>query len=368
MSLPEPNFIDRDISTITADIVSQYELISGKTLYPAQSERLLLDVIAYRESLLRIGIQEAAKQNLVAYAKSPMLEYLGELVGCTRLPAIAAKTTLRFTLPVPLDRDISIQPGFRVEVGDGSVTFTTDTAVTLTAGSSSVDARSTCTESGVIGNGWQPGQISNAVDTLEIDFSVANITTAANGAEIEDIERFRERIKLAPEAFSTAGSRLAYRYHAMSAHQDIVDVAVLPPTPGVVNLYPLMVGGLPDESMLSLVAATCSGEKVRPLTDNVAALAPTAVEYGVAAQLVLYASADVSSTLTMARANVASYVSACAAGLGIDVVPSQLIAALQVAGVYQVVLSSPAALIQVADDQWASCTGITLSHAVVGYV
>ena len=368
MSLPEPTFIDRDINTITADIVSQYESLSGKTLYPAQSDRIMLDVIAYRESLLRIGIQEAAKQNLVAYAKSPMLEYLSELVGCHRLPAVAAVTTLRFTLPAILESDIAISSGFRVEVGDGSVTFTTDAAVTLPAGELFVDVSSTCTEAGIIGNGWQPGQISSPVDTLDANFTVANTTVSSTGVDIEDLERFRERVKLAPEAFSTAGSKLAYRYHAMSAHQSIVDVAVLSPTPGVVNLYPLMAGGLPDEALLTLVAATCSGEKVRPLTDNVATLAPGAVNYAISAQLVLYANADVTSTMALARANAESYVAARAAGLGIDVVPSQLIAALQVAGVYQVVLSSPAAVLQVADYQWASCTSITLSSAVVGYV
>ncbi len=180
MSLPEPTFIDRDINTITADIVSQYESLSGKTLYPAQSDRIMLDVIAYRESLLRIGIQEAAKQNLVAYAKSPMLEYLGELVGCHRLPAVAAVTTLRFTLPAVLESDIAISSGFRVEVGDGSVTFTTDAAVTLPAGALFVDVSSTCTEAGIIGNGWQPGQISSPVDTLDADFTVANTTISSN--------------------------------------------------------------------------------------------------------------------------------------------------------------------------------------------
>ncbi|XLM22137.1 baseplate protein, partial [Chromobacterium piscinae] len=87
MTLPEPDFIPRDPAAITAEIIAQYEQISGKTLYPAQVERLLIDVIAYRETLVRIGIQEAAKQNLVAYARAPMLDYLGQLVGVTRLPA-----------------------------------------------------------------------------------------------------------------------------------------------------------------------------------------------------------------------------------------------------------------------------------------
>lgn len=89
MTLPEPDFIARDPAAITAEIIAQYEQLSGKTLYPAQVERLLIDLLAYRETLIRIGIQEAAKQNLVAFAHAPMLDYLGQLVGVTRLPAPA---------------------------------------------------------------------------------------------------------------------------------------------------------------------------------------------------------------------------------------------------------------------------------------
>lgn len=84
-TLPEPSFINRDPATITAEMIAAYETATGKTLYPAQVERLLINGFIYRETLTRIGIQEAAKQNLVAYAAAPMLDYLGELVNCTRL-------------------------------------------------------------------------------------------------------------------------------------------------------------------------------------------------------------------------------------------------------------------------------------------
>ena len=43
MSLPEPSFIDRDPEVITAEIIGQYEQLTGKTLYPAQVERLLIE-------------------------------------------------------------------------------------------------------------------------------------------------------------------------------------------------------------------------------------------------------------------------------------------------------------------------------------
>lgn len=57
MSLPEPSFIDRDANAVTADLIAFYEAISGKTLQPAQPEMLLINLTAYRETLLRVAIQ-----------------------------------------------------------------------------------------------------------------------------------------------------------------------------------------------------------------------------------------------------------------------------------------------------------------------
>lgn len=78
--------IDDDAGAIRAEIAAAYEAATGKTLYPAQIESLLIDLIAYRETLIRAAINDAARQNLVRFARAPMLDYLGELVGIARLP------------------------------------------------------------------------------------------------------------------------------------------------------------------------------------------------------------------------------------------------------------------------------------------
>ncbi|WP_047257729.1 baseplate J/gp47 family protein [Chromobacterium subtsugae] len=361
MTLPEPDFIARDPAAITAEIITQYEQMSGKTLYPAQVERLLIDLIAYRETLVRVGIQEAAKQNLVAFARAPMLDYLGQLVGVTRLRAQPARATLRFTLDAPLANPLLIPAGTRVESGDGVVAFATDEAATLPAGMMSLEIAATCQDAGSAGNGWQPGQIVNLMDDLgDMDVVVTNTAATAGGVDEEDDERLRERITLAPESFSNAGSVAAYRFHALRAHQSIVDVAVLSPTPGVVQLYPLLRTGLPDANMLALVQATCSAEKVRPLTDRVQALAPTAVDYVIEAQLKLFNQADATQVRAAASQQAAAYAAKHVAALGQDIVPSQIIAALQVAGVYEVTLISPPRLV-LAANEWARCIGIKLA-------
>ena len=365
MSLPEPNFIERDPQVITAEIVAQYELLSGKTLYPAQVESLLINVIAYRETLVRIGIQEAAKQNLVAFARAPMLDYLGELVGVTRLPAQSARTVLRFALTAPLATGVLIPMGTRVEGADGSVTFATDEDATLPPGQLSLDVAATCQDPGNGGNGWQPGQIASLVDEIsDADVTVANISVTSAGYDEETDDRLRGRIKLAPESFTNAGSRLAYRFHAVAAHQSIVDVAVLSPVPGEVKLYPLVATGLPDAAMLALVSAACSAENVRPLTDKVEAVAPNPVDYAIEAQLVFYTTANQSYSLATAKAAASAFAAERANALGRDIVPSQLIAALSVDGVYQVLLNQPV-LSVLEEHEWARCTGITISPAGV---
>ena len=360
MALTEPDFIERDADKITAEMIAQYERDTGKTLYPAQAERLLIDLWAYREMLIRVAIQEAARQNLVAFAREPMIDFLGELVGVYRLAAQPASTQLQFSVDTALNRDVLIPAGTRVSASD-SIIFATDTDVVLKAGLLLVNTPATCTEPGITGNNWQPAQISQLLDEIEdIDLQVTNLTASSGGSEKEDDDRLRERIKLAPESFTNAGSKMAYRFHAMQAHPNVVDVAVLSPVPGTVELYPLLSTGLPDDSILTLVESFCSDEKVRPLTDTVLAKPPVQRDYDIVANITVYRDQDAISVKAHANKAVQNWVASRRSVLGRDIVPSQIISELSVAGVYQVELISPALLV-IAENEWANCTAITLN-------
>lgn len=264
MSLPEPSFIDRDPVAITAELKAAWEASTGKTLYPGQVESLLIDLIAYRESLVRIGIQEAAKQNLVAYASAPMLDYLGELVGVYRI-------------------------------------------------------------------------------------------------DDETDDQLRERIKLAPEAFTTAGSRGSYIYHAKSADSSIVDVAVQSPSPGVVAIYPLTSTGLPDQAALDAVLALCSAEDVRPLTDDVQVFSPVAVDFSIAVTIETYQWPDRETVESQIAAAIQAITLPAAGMLGRDITTSSIIAAATVNGVYRVTVQSPAEDVIVPPEGFANCTSITVT-------
>ncbi|WP_176713961.1 baseplate J/gp47 family protein, partial [Gilliamella sp. wkB72] len=102
--------------------------------------------------------------------------------------------------------------------------------------------------------------------------SIKNITKTAGGADVERDDAYRERISLAPEKFSVAGQKLAYRYHALSAHQNIIDVAVERPKPGIVRVSVLLTDGkIPavDSTEIALVKKTLNDDEIRPLTDTV---------------------------------------------------------------------------------------------------
>jgi phage-related baseplate assembly protein len=367
MSLPEPSFIERDATKITQELIAQYETMTGRKLYPAQVERLIVDLVAYREMLLRIGIQEAAKQNLVEYARFPMLDYLGELVGVARLPAQSARTTLRFTLSAVQTFDILIPAGTQIETKDGKYIFKTDSDTTIKAGQTTVDVTATCETAGAAGNGYIAGEINNILSPIAYVEKAENISMSLGGTDEESDDRLRGRIKEAPESFSNAGSKGAYRFHAMSAHQDIVDVAVTSPTPGQVNVYPLMVTGNPTTEMLTLVSDTLNAEKIRPLTDQVSVLSPAKVDFSITANVTLFSFADSGTVQETINSKLNEYIAMMKSKLGKDIIKSQIIALINtVYGVYKTELTSPAADTVLNENEWANCAGITIN--IVGSV
>lgn len=369
--LPKPVFVDIDPAATEADLISRYEGKSGKTLYPAQIERLFIDLIAYTKTRSDMAIQNAGEQLLVRFADAPILDYLGELVATPRLLASPARCPVRFNLPAAVQQPLLIPAGIRVSTQDAKITFLTDQDAIIPAGQAQVSVTSTCLTAGVVGNGWAVGQISSIGNSPAVGLTATNTSVTADGAEDEDNDRYRERIILAPEAFSNAGSRGAYRYHALAVHQSIIDVAVHGPDDGQIDghvaLFPLTNTGLPTADLLQRIKSQVSGEKLRPLCDTVNAIAPTVVPYQIKARLTFYDTADRAQAMNAAKAAAEAYAAERRAGLGRDLVQEQITALLQVNGVYRAELELPSALRELLSNEWANCTSILLEDAGVAY-
>lgn len=360
-NLPEPNFIERDPDAIMRAWTELYEKKSGKVLQPAQIEKLMIDVGAYRETVLRMDIQETAKKNLLSYAPLDVLRHIGEPFGVEQLLANHAVTTIKFSVEEALDFDFTISNGVEIETKDGLYLFRTNQDVILKAGTTEITVQAICEVAGEGANNYDIGTINNIITPLSYISKAENITISAGGADDEDADNLRERIRQAPEKFSNAGSVGAYEYHTLSAHQSITDVAVTSPSPGVVQVYPLTVEGNPTEEIINIVQKYLSDDKIRPLTDYVKVTSPENLEFSINAELWLYQDADITSVNTTVAARMKEYKLLLSAKLGKDVVQTQIISILNsIYGVYKVIINTPAD-IKVEKHQWAELTNYNIT-------
>lgn len=358
--MAEPIFVDNDVNAIVEEMVAFYESATGRVLQPAQIERLLINGFAYRESLLRAAIQDAAVQNLVDFARAPVLDYLGALVGVTRLPASSAECTLEFTL-VNGHTGVTVPAGTRVQSTDGKVVFVTSEALNVISGDTSASVSAICQTAGTTGNGYAVGTISDLLDPQAFIVSVENTDQSAAGSDAETDDELRERIKLAPGSFSNAGSSGAYKYWAKSANPSIIDVAVSSPTPGTVLILPLMSdGSITPQAVLDDVYAACNDEKIRPLTDTVLVEYPTRIDFTLNIKLTLYDTADGATVTDAVEEALDAFLLAKRQTLGQDIVGTQVIKTCHVDGVYEVDLTTFTD-ISVADGEFAYCTGYTIT-------
>lgn len=369
LNLLEPSFIERDPQVITNELIAQYEFLTGKTLYPAQVERIFIDIMAIRETLVRIGIQEAAKQNLLAYARAPILDYLAEFFQVFRLPAEPASVILEFSLDAPQANDVVIPVGTRADLGSAnSLAFATLSELVIVAGQTNISGTAECTTAGTVGNGIDINKLISLVDGVGlVGVNVTNTTISTDGFDEESDEQLRERVRLAPEAFSTAGCRGAYEFYARSASPAIIDVAIVRGYYGQILIYPLTTTGLPSQPLLDQIEAICSAEDVRPISDEVHALAPEVVEYQLNVRVYPRYGTDSSVVLPQSEALLTQYANNNSLQLANDIVPSQIDALLSNPKVWRVEVIEPSAPIILQEHQLAICTSMTCTLGEARY-
>ena len=362
-NLEEINFVDIDASSVEQNVITTYEQISGKSLAPGDPVRLFLEGLAYLIAQQRFIIDHSAKQNLLAYAQDDFLDHLGILTDTQRIPAQPAQTTMQFSIAEPLDSALTISAGTRVTPGD-QIYFATTETVEIAAGDTSATVNAKCQTAGSVGNGFLSGQIDKMVDVVDHVISVANLTMSLGGADQEGDENLRERIRLSPEKYSSAGPDLGYRYWALEAHQDILDVSVKSPDPGQVMVYVLMQGGTtPSQEILDDVYDQVSAEKRRPLSDSVSVSAPQQISYDldVTYYISTAQSTRAKSIQDAVQKAVDNYLLWQKSAIGRDINPSELVRRIQEAGAKRVDVSSPS-FQSVDESQVASDESVNIAY------
>lgn len=185
----------------------------------------------------------------------------------------------------------------------------------------------------------------------------------------ESDEKYRARLLMAEDGYSTAGPIDAYVFHAKSAHGAVKDVSVETPAVGsgqvvvtvlwegvttdpesgdlvsytdeegqlITELDPPETGVLTHLDVMDAVGVQL--EKVRPLTDHVTVQPAAIIEYTVNAIVELYADVDGATVMEEARKSLEAWVDA-QHRIGREITVSGLHAALTVEGVHEVVLRS----------------------------
>ncbi|KZN66831.1 baseplate assembly protein [Pseudoalteromonas luteoviolacea] len=223
-------------------------------------------------------------------------------------------------------------------------------------------------------------------------------------AEYESDERFRERIALALEGFSTAGPAGAYAFHAMKGSQHVKDVFVDAPqfayvdlSEQVNNLLPpsarllvctndagltpdVLTGAIPPEPMpgdvaitlltdqgnghategvIEQVQAQLNKDNVRPLTDRVHIKSAEIVEFALDATLHIYPGMDGAALVNEAKQSLTAWLNQHHQ-LGHDISLSGLYAVLHQEGVQRVELHSPQWDISIKEHQAAFCSSVNI--------
>lgn len=77
-------FIEVNPSVIIQETITKYELLAGYSINPADVERIMIDVMAYRETGVLAKMETAMHQNFVQLASGFALDWWGELFGVLR--------------------------------------------------------------------------------------------------------------------------------------------------------------------------------------------------------------------------------------------------------------------------------------------
>lgn len=338
-------FLPTDPTTIESDLIAQYEELTGQTVHPASAERQFISWVANVIIQERVMTNFVANQNIPSRAIGENLDGIGELFfQQTRPGAKSATTTERFYISESQSSTILIPAGTRVTDADSAVYFETLEDKYIEIGSTYADVQVRCMTAGTAGNGYAIGQLNVIVDVYDYYSKCENTTISDGGADIATDEEFYDLLRSSMDAYSCAGAKGGYEYHAKKVSTKIQDVIAMQPSPGCVDIYVLMDDGtLASTEIKNAVLRACNADEVRPLTDKVSVKDASQVEYNI--DITYYITAgtdrDTAEIEAAVKEAVDRYVTWQNGKLGRDINPDKLRDYLYEAGVKRIDLRAP---------------------------
>lgn len=270
-----PEFVTADADKIEAQLKAYFEEETGRTLSPSQTEMYLLETAAYMLAIHAAEDQLGFENCFVAWAQEKFLEARGVGRNTERLDASPATTTVRFSTDTPAVTRIRIPAGTRVSDAPGQVQFLTLEVAYIQVGGTQIDVKAQATQAGSFANGFPIDALTSIVDPVPGITTVTNLTETGNGADIEELNRYRARVALAFERIGDGLSQERYLTDVLGWNARCIGVEISRPQPGYVNIYPLMDTGAPNAEELASLATVFDTSKTHQ-GDFIQVFAPTA--------------------------------------------------------------------------------------------
>lgn len=341
--------VDTDSGQLMSSLVEQYEALTKRTLLPDDPDRLFISWVAGLITQERSLINFAAGQNIPSRAIGENLDALGEFIyNVSRPQARPAEVEVRFEISAPQTSAVAIPKGTRITDKSQALVWETVEDVAVEIGAVYAVVNAVCQTTGEIGNGYLEGQINTLIDVDNVPLfkAVTNTQTSSGGSETADDTSYYELMRQGLEAYSVAGPKGAYEYHAKAVSTSIADVCAINPKnkPGHIEIYAIMTDGtIADSGTKQDILDACSADTVRPLTDMVEVCDPAEVTFNVALTYYVDKASEqpIADIQTAVSAAVAEYTAWQTAKIGRDINPSRLIWLLNNSGIKRADITSP---------------------------
>ena len=202
----------------------------------------------------------------------------------------------------------------------------------------------------------------------------ANLLAFATGSDLNNLAAFygirrsenetddelRTRTQAKIEGWSSAGSREAYKFHALNSDSRVKEANADSPEPGLVRISILSKenNGVVSKDLLEAVNNHMQRDDIRMLTDTVQVVPCNLIDVDVRAKITLMSSTptDFLSTMKLSFSNAFSKI----AGLGVSISRSWIISNLFLDGVKDVQLLSPISDVEVSETECARLLDVEL--------
>lgn len=185
-------------------------------------------------------------------------------------------------------------------------------------------------------------QLAANVNLKRLVVQAEDLTAVPPVAEVlEEDDALRERVQLAWEGLTTAGPRNSYILHARSASGQVADATAESPSPAVVEVVVLALGGdgTASAELLETVRVGLGDDDVRPVGDRLTVKSAEILPYQIDAKVYLAGTGpENEAVLAECRARLAAWINP-RRRLGVEVARSAIDAQLHISGVIRVELT-----------------------------